>query len=101
MGKSKAESQPDKNIKKTPSPYGSHAEMISAEWTAKVSDPKYVVLEGDFGFYITTKDRLDNRSADPNRYASAEFRAKKLKELLVGVEVSHLEEKVLLANQNL
>lgn len=96
---SKAKPQQEKNVaSKTPSPYGSHTEMISAEWTAKVSDPQYVILEGDFGFYATTKDRLDTRMADPNRYASAEFRAAKLKELIVGVEVSCQDEKVSLAS---
>lgn len=95
----KAKAANEKSVSSTPSQFGSHASMISEEWTAKVTDSKYVVLEGDFGFYVTTKDRIDDRLADPARYASAEYRAKKLTELLVGVEVSCQDEKVLLANQ--
>lgn len=102
MAKSSPKSKsglPEKNVgKKMPSQCGSHAEMISKEWTEKLTNPNYVVLESDFGFYITTTDRLDTKLADPNRYSSAEYRAAKLKEHLPGVEVSHQDEKVTLAN---
>lgn len=33
-----------------------------------------VVCKDDKGFYITTKDRIDNKTADPNRYANAKNR---------------------------
>lgn len=33
-----------------------------------------VVCEDDKGFYITTKDRINNKTADPNRYANEKNR---------------------------
>lgn len=100
MAKSSPKSKsgpPEKTVgSKMPSQCGSHTEMISKEWTEKLTNPNYVVLESDFGFYVTTTDRLDTKLADPNRYGSAEFRAAKLREHLSGVEVSYQDEKVLL-----
>lgn len=46
----------------TPSAYGSHACMIVRE----LEDGK-VVLKDDYGEYTTTRDRIDNGMADPNR----------------------------------
>lgn len=46
----------------TPSPYGSHLSMLVRE----LEDGR-VVLKDDFGEYVTTRDRLDNGMADPNR----------------------------------
>ncbi len=46
----------------TPSAYGSHLTMLVRE----LEDNK-VVLKDDFGEYTTTRDRLDNGMADPNR----------------------------------
>lgn len=56
--------------------------MISEEWTAKLIDSSYYILEGDFGFYATTADRVDSGLADPRRYALASTRAALLKKLL-------------------
>jgi hypothetical protein len=46
----------------TPSPYGSHLSMLVRE----LENGK-VVLKDDYGEYTTTRDRLDNGMADPNR----------------------------------
>lgn len=46
----------------TPSAYGSHLTMLVRE----LEDGR-VVLKDDFGEYVTTRDRLDNGMADPNR----------------------------------
>ena len=47
---------------KTPTAFGSHQSMV-----VKTEDT-YVVCEDGLGQYRTTKDRLDNGLADPNRY---------------------------------
>lgn len=79
---------------KHPSPYGSHTSMVSEEWTAKLSDSNFAVLEGDDGFYATERTRLDTGLADSYRFASPEFRAAMLRKLLVGVRVVQQEDKV-------
>ena len=47
---------------KSPSPFGSHDEMVTRKQGNKVW------CEDSKGEYQTTKDRLDNGLADPNRY---------------------------------
>lgn len=87
----------EKYIYPYPSHYGSHASMIDQEATDKLGDPKLVVLkdtaltkqtlkEGEApphsafpdgmpeGLYITERSRLDNGSADPNRYPSSRLK---------------------------
>ncbi len=49
-----------------PSLYGSHASMM-----VKDNEDGTVVCKDEFGEYTTLKNRLDNGSADPNRYASS------------------------------
>jgi hypothetical protein len=51
--------QAEKNITKYPSPYGSHAVMVVAEWTEKLDDESFVVCQDDDGFYVTKRERLD------------------------------------------
>ena len=46
----------------TPSAYGSHLSMLVRE----LENGK-VLLKDDYGEYTTTRDRLDNGMADPNR----------------------------------
>lgn len=54
----------------TPSPYGSHASMMVNNEEYGVSlEADEVLLKCDTHFYITKKNRLDNGSADPNRYS--------------------------------
>lgn len=36
--------------------------------------PNEVICKDDKGFYITTKDRIDTKIADPNRYANEKNR---------------------------
>ena len=63
----------DRSIKiTTPSFYGSHASMI-AEGEFEIEGgllENEVVLKDDKHYYVTLRNRLDNGSADPNRYAS-------------------------------
>ena len=54
-----------------PSFFGSHSSMIDEEETAKLNDPKLVVLKDEDGFYTTERNRLDTKMADPNRYPTA------------------------------
>lgn len=54
----------------TPSPYGSHASMVvdHNEYGVNLADDQ-VLLKCDTHYYVTKKNRLDNGSADPERYA--------------------------------
>jgi len=61
---------------KYPSLFGSHASMINEEETAKLNDPKKVVLEDDLGLYTTDRDRLDKGMADPNRHDGRRMKVK-------------------------
>lgn len=70
---------------KYPSGYGSHAVMVDQEMTARVTDPAWVVLKDDVGFYATMKNRLDSGLADPNRYASVKWKAELLSKMAPGV----------------
>lgn len=79
---------------KYPSNYGSHKSMVVEEWTEKVSDPKFVVLQDDNGFYATERTRLDSGLADPYRYVGSEYKARLLKELLPGVQVLCQDDKI-------
>ena len=49
-----------------PSRFGSHTSMIVEEhdWSLQ---PGEVLLEDEYGQYVTTKDRLDTALNDPNR----------------------------------
>jgi len=49
-----------------PSRFGSHTSMIVEEhdWSLQ---PGEVLLEDEYGQYVTTKDRLDTTLNDPNR----------------------------------
>ena len=60
-----------------PSLFGSHASMINEEETAKLNDPKKVVLEDDWGLYTTDRDRLDKGMTDPNRNTTWRYDAQK------------------------
>jgi hypothetical protein len=63
-----------------PSPFGSHGSMIEEELTNMLADKTFVVLKDENGLYLTEKARLDDHLADPNRYASPEYRKAKLVE---------------------
>ena len=65
---------------KFPSRYGSHASMVFAD--AEEGDK--VICKDEFGEYITEKNRIDNRLADPNRY-SATSRIARTKEEVVSL----------------
>lgn len=56
-----------------PSKYGSHSSMINEEETAKLTDANLVVCSDETGNYTTSRERLDTRLADPNRYHSDRF----------------------------
>lgn len=60
----------------------------------KVSDPKFVVLQDDSGFYATERTRLDSGLADSYRYVGSDYKARLLKELLPGVQVSCQDDKI-------
>lgn len=63
----------------TKTAYGSTSDMV-VDINDYVSDPvivlddNQVVCKDDRGFYITLKSRIDNKTADPNRYANAKAR---------------------------
>ncbi len=54
----------------TPSRFGSHSKMIVEEQPSSLSKNE-VLLQDEFGTYITTRDRLDTGLADPRRYSTA------------------------------
>lgn len=57
----------------TPSLYGSHQSMVvSTDGNGFNYKPKEneVICKDDTHYYVTTKNRLDNGLADPNRYSS-------------------------------
>lgn len=56
----------------TPSPYGSHSDMVVDidEQAQGHNIPKdKVICKDERGYYITFKNRIDNGRADPCRYA--------------------------------
>jgi hypothetical protein len=70
----------------TKSPYGSHADMVVENHDVqndlgdlgkfpindiadRLTGEHEVICKDDRGYYITSKDRLDNGLADPNRYS--------------------------------
>ena len=56
-------SQPEKKTTyQFPSRFGSHASMVIGE------EGDFVVCKDEYGEYRTEKTRLDNGSADPNRW---------------------------------
>ncbi len=61
-----------------PSRYGSHASMVEAAIVPK--NEKLVVCKDEYGYYVTEKNNLDNRCADPWRFASEEWRKKTFEE---------------------
>lgn len=54
-----------------PSVFGSHSSMINEVETEKLEDKSLVVLTDEFGNYITERNRIDTRLADPNRYKTS------------------------------
>ena len=50
-----------------PSRFGSHSSMIDEEKTFELNDENKVVLLDEHGYYITSRDRLDNGISDPRR----------------------------------
>jgi len=54
-----------------PSHFGSHACMVDEEKTAEISqepnNPNLVVIKDEYGFYTTTRNRLDDGICDHNR----------------------------------
>lgn len=55
--------------------FGSHAEMVVDHESLKVSvNENNVLCKDDQGYYITSKNRLDDGLADPNRYANSSQR---------------------------
>ena len=65
---SKQKTSSSKETYKYPSHFGSHSSMIDEAETAKLTDPLLVACLDEFGVYITERKKLDDRSADPNRY---------------------------------
>jgi hypothetical protein len=64
----KTANQPGKFKSAYPSVFGSHASMIDEDETNKLDDPTLVVLRDEHGLYTTERNKLDNGTADPNRY---------------------------------
>jgi hypothetical protein len=60
----------------TPSAFGSHSSMIveASKYGENVLLENQVICKDDEGFYITTKNRIDDGLADPNRYANQSTR---------------------------
>ncbi|MEI6971461.1 MAG: hypothetical protein WCL44_08065 [bacterium] len=75
-----------KDAPKFPSPFGSHASMDRKELTEELQkkQPLLSVLEDENGLYVTETTRLDNKMADPNRYAGETHRKEQL--VKAGVE---------------
>jgi hypothetical protein len=72
--------------------------MVSESWTTKSQDDDFVILEDNSGFYATEKIRLDNRLADPHRYASPEWKTALLRRLLPGtVQITCQDDHISLA----
>ena len=92
-----------------PSPFGSHASMVDEgatnalsnndlkaykdrlpfiRWTDAKTPWKFwnkalkdlVALKDENGVYVTERNRLDNKMADPNRYSHRVLKIKKIKE---------------------
>ena len=63
-----------------PSRFGSHKSMVIAE-----REDGTVVCHDEFGDYITPKNRVDNGSADPNRYTESRIAV-----LLGGMACDHV-----------
>jgi|GEM_PF-2669035 len=62
----------DRSVKiTTPSFYGSHSSMVvdPADFDVVLKDGE-VICQDDKHYYVTLRNRLDNGSADPNRYGS-------------------------------
>ena len=57
-----------------PSTCGSHATMVNAAASEKLTNADLVVCEDANGLYVTEKTRLDDRCADPYRCATREWR---------------------------
>ena len=63
---SKASQAPNKEIKYPyESRFGSHKSMVVH---APTDNPTMVICKDEFGEYTTYRNRLDNGSADPERY---------------------------------
>jgi len=70
-----------------PSDFGSHASMINAELSGKITAAKqdaadpWAILTDERGNYATRKSLLDSGLADPNRCADSGVREVVVKEL--------------------
>ena len=70
-----------------PSEFGSHAMMVNAELTEKITAAKqdatdpWQILTDERGNYATRKHRIDTSMADPNRFADLPAREQQVKEL--------------------
>ena len=70
-----------------PSEFGSHAMMVNAELTEKITAAKqdatdpWQILTDERGNYATRKHRIDTNMADPNRFADLPSREQQIKEL--------------------
>lgn len=65
----------------TKTAFGSTSDMIRdinlysfADTEPRILQSNEVLCEDDKGFYITTRDRIDTKIADPNRYANEKNR---------------------------
>jgi hypothetical protein len=73
-----------------PSDFGSHASMINAELSEKITAAKqdaadpWTILTDERGNYATRKSLLDSGLADPNRCADPGVRETVVKELTAG-----------------
>lgn len=69
MGQQKVKAYP------YPSIFGSHASMVNQEKTEalrnETNDPTKVVIDDEYGSYVTTTNRLDDGGADPARYTTS------------------------------
>lgn len=54
-----------------PSWLGSHKSMVDQPATEALNQTGKVVIKDEYGYYTTDANRLDNKCADPNRYASS------------------------------
>lgn len=64
----------------TPSWFGSHASMVvdhsdvQAEGREFTLSEDQVLCQDDNGYYVTEKKRLDDGTADPNRYSNRRYK---------------------------
>ena len=72
MSKAKQAGMPEKaKVYGYPSRFGTHSTMVDEEKTKELNDPRRVVCADEHGTYITEKNRVDSKMADPNRYTTS------------------------------